>query len=418
LPNDKLSLSALDEAWRKPYQLSELTDGRHDLYEARLAHVRTSMKRMDMPVFLVSDPNTIFYLTGARNMQLFGLRSPSRFLLCFCEGPVVLFEYVGCEHLARHLPTIDVIRPAVGLNRISSGDRVEENCHRFASSIRQLVADHDPDIDKLGIDRIPFQAVDAFRAAGFTLADVDDVMVPSRAIKLPVEIPYMREAMMRVESAVAHMEAQIEPGMTESEAWAGFHYAFMAKEGQYVSTRLFQSGSNTFPYFQEADRRQLAEGELLCLDTDALGYEGYAVDFSRTFLCGGGRVTGEQRDLYVKARDQLEHNAALLGAGVEYREVAEKAWVIPQEHLDSRYYCIGHGLGMAGEFPNIPHRPASGDYPLEGNIEPGMVICIESYVGSERSEQGVKLEDQFLILDDRVERMSVYPFSAELSCTA
>ncbi len=43
-----------------------------------------------------------------------------------------------------------------------------------------------------------------------------------------------------------------------------------------------------------------------------------------------------------------------------------------------------------------------------------MVICLESYVGSEAFGQGVKLEDQFLILDSHTERMSHYPFEARL----
>ena len=53
-------------------------------------------------------------------------------------------------------------------------------------------------------------------------------------------------------------------------------------------------------------------------------------------------------------------------------------------------------------------------YPLTGRLEAGMVICIESYVGSATSGQGVKLEDQFLIHEDRVERLSTYPFDARL----
>ena len=70
---------------------------------------------------------------------------------------------------------------------------------------------------------------------------------------------------------------------------------------------------------------------------------------------------------------------------------------------------------MAGEFPNIPHLDGPGRaYPLDGHLEPGMVICIESYVGWDRSREGVKLEDQFLILEDGVERMSTYPFDERL----
>ena len=88
---------------------------------------------------------------------------------------------------------------------------------------------------------------------------------------------------------------------------------------------------------------------------------------------------------------------------------------VPDEHQASRYYCIGHGLGMSGEWPNIPHDEPGVDYPLDGRVEPGMIICLESYVGSEESGEGVKLEDQFPILDDRVENMSTYPFDERLS---
>lgn len=86
--------------------------------------------------------------------------------------------------------------------------------------------------------------------------------------------------------AVEALESHAEPGMTEAEAWAHFHFELMAKDGQHTVTRLFQSGPNTFPYFQEAGQRRLQAGELLALDTDANGYQNYCVDFSRTFLCG------------------------------------------------------------------------------------------------------------------------------------
>jgi Xaa-Pro aminopeptidase len=393
----------------------DLDAGRHDLYRARLAHARRSMRAVDMPALLITDPNNIFYLTGARNMQLFGLRSPSRFLLAFQQGPVVLFEFTGCEHLAIDLPTIDCILPAMGLNKLSSGDNADSNARALAKQIRQLVDDHDASIDRLGVDRFPFQTIDALRAAGFALCDADDALIPARAIKLAEELPYLREAMRRVEASARRLEDTVRPGMTESQAWAEFHYAFMAKEGQYISTRLFQSGPNSFPYFQEADTRVLQAGDLLCLDTDALGYEGYAVDFSRTFLCADDRPDDAQRKLYQQAREQLETNAALLKAGVEYREIAEKAWPVPEQYQASRYYCVGHGLGMAGEFPNIPHHVSGQPYPLSGVLEPGMIICIESYIGSAESGQGVKLEDQFLITENSVERMSGYHFDERLS---
>ena len=349
------------------------------------------MRAADVPAILELDSNHIFYATGARNMQLFTLRTPARYLLILADGPVILYEYVGCEHLALGFPTIDDIRPSEGLDLIRSGGDVEAAARRFADEITGTIHAFDPAIDRVAIGRFPWQAVDALRAKGFSVTDANAVLNPARAIKLDCELPFLREAMRRVEAAVQRLEQNAEPDRTETEIWAHFHYALMAKEGQYVSTRLFQSGPNTYPYFQEAGPRLLQNGELLCLDTDAIGYENYAVDFSRTFLCGDVRASDDQRLLYARAREQLETNADLLKPGLEFEELAAKAWKVPEIHMKSRYYCIGHGLGMSGEFPNIPHHIPGKAHPLRGEIEPGMVICLESYVGWDRSVEGVKL---------------------------
>ena len=139
------------------------------------------------------------------------------------------------------------------------------------------------------------------------------------------------------------------------------------------------------------------------------------MDFSRSFLCGDEPATPQQQDLYLKASEQLEHNIGLIKPGASYREIAAAAWPVPPEHCDSRYYCVGHGLGMSGEFPNIPHPVAGVPYPLDGVVEAGMVLCIESYIGSARSAQGIKLEEQLLVTETGVERMSSeVPFDERL----
>ena len=325
----------------------------------------------------------------------------------------MLYDFRGSEHLAEGLPTIDYIRSAEGLSALTCGGDLDGVLTRFAADIGDQVSIIDPGLDRIAVDRFPYLAVDALRAEGLKVTNADDVLLPVRTLKQPIEIPYLKEAMRRIDAGVQALEQKADPGMTESEVWAHFHFELMAKEGQYATTRLFQSGPNTFPYFQECGGRLVEKGDLLCLDTDAVAYEGYCVDYSRTFLAGDGKATSDQRLLYGRAREQLEHNAALLTPNMEFQELAEKAWAIPDDHQKSRYYCIGHGLGMSGEWPNVPH---AGDqpYPLQGRLEPGMVICIESYIGWDRSAEGVKLEDQFLVHDTHIERMSTYPFDDRL----
>jgi Xaa-Pro dipeptidase len=392
----------------------DLKANRAALYRDRHARVRAFMLKHDVPAAVILDPNNICYATGANNMTIFTARTPARYLLLFAEAPAILYDFKGSAHLSAHLDTIGTIKTAEGLDRISSGGDARSAAKRFAMEIQNQVHAIDSTIDRIAIDRFPFFATDALRDLGFELLDADDFITDARTLKLPIELEYIREAMRRVDEATQRLEAKARPGQTESEIWAEFHYSLMAKQGQYVSTRLFQSGPNTYPYFQECGSRLVEAGDLLCLDTDAIGFENYAVDFSRTFLCGDGRASDVQRKLYGRAREQLEHNASLLRPGMAFEELAQRAWKIPEEHLASRYYCIGHGLGMSGEFPNIPHHVPGTEYPLKGVLEPGMIICIESYVGLESSAQGVKLEDQFLIGESSVECMSTYAFDSRL----
>ena len=51
----------------------------------------------------------------------------------------------------------------------------------------------------------------------------------------------------------------------------------------------------------------------------------------------------------------------------------------------------------------------------DGIIEPGMPLCVESFIGSEGGKEGVKLEEQVLITKTGVERMSDYPFELKIS---
>lgn len=393
---------------------AQLLARRSTLVSARLQRVRQFMRRAGLPAVLIVDPNNIFYATGARNMMIFCLRAPTRYLLLFAEGPSILFEYMGSEHLADGLPTVDEVRPATAVSWLGSAGHVDDAARRFAREIADTVRAVDPTIDCLGVDRFHIAALDALRTEGFTLRDADDAFVPARSVKLPIEMPYVRESMRSVELGVARLEAGLQPGRSEAEIWSHLWFELMARDGQYVSTRLCQSGSRTFPYFQECSHNVVAAGELLALDTDAVGYEGYCADLSRSFLCGDGAPTPGQRQLYQLAQEQLATNAELLVPGRTFRELAERAWQGPDEYRPWRYGLIGHGLGLAGEFPNIPHFEPGTSYPVDGTLEPGMVICLESYVGSPRHAQGVKLENQYLVHADRVECLSTYPMDVRL----
>jgi Xaa-Pro aminopeptidase len=380
-----------------------------DLISERHQRLVAVMAARGVPAILTANPINILYATGARNMTVFSLMGPFRFALILASGRVVLWEFAGCEHLVSDNPVVSDVRPAPGLSAIW-GEGFEREIAAFADELSGLLGAE----RRLAVEGFDVPVTEAMRQKGLRLEDATGVFSAARLIKQPLEIAVMREAVTRVEAAAASLEAAIAPGASEVEVWSEFHRHLIATEGEYVSTRLFQSGTRTFPYFQEAGARRMQSGDLVCFDTDALGYMHYAVDFSRTFLCGSGAATAHQKALYRLAYDQLHHNAGLLGPGVSFEAFARAAWPIPTAYRGHGYYCLCHGLGLCGEFPYVPHHFEDQPFRFAGEFEPGMVICVESYIGEDAHREGVKLEDQFLITDTGVERMTTYPFNTDL----
>jgi len=155
--------------------------------------------------------------------------------------------------------------------------------------------------------------------------------------------------------------------------------------------------------------RPIEAGDLVCFDTDLIGPYGYCADISRSWLCGDGKPNDEQRRLYSIAVDQIEHNKQVLKAGKSFRDVSEQSWQIPGEFQSNRYGSLIHGVGLADEWPSIKHFPDFDTKGYDGILEPGMTLCVESYIGAEDGVEGVKLEEQVLITEDGIEQLSTWP---------
>ena len=358
-----------------------------------------------VPALLTADPINIVYATGVRNMNVFSMMGAARYALVFAEGPVLLWEPAGCEHLAEGSTTVTEVRTATGLTPVS-GTRYESAIDEFSAEVAELMGDP---AGRLGVERFDHPVTDTLRSFGLDLMSATEIFTDARLIKTDREVELMRHSMDVVTGAVESMRAAIEPGRTEAEVWAELHRHLIAANGEYVSTRLAQTGHRTFPYFREAGTTEIRNGDLFCIDTDAIGPDGYAADFSRTFVCGDSSPTATQHDLWSMALDQLHHNAAVLEPGRSYESFARSAWTMPDRFAPYGYFCLAHGIGLSGEHPYVPAHDPNVPYPLAGHFEPGMVICVESYIGDPETRQGVKLEDQFLIGEDGVELMSEHP---------
>jgi len=404
---DLVELARLDRAPEQDIDLAAVRG-------YRLGRVRAEMARRGIGALVLSDPVNIRYATGTRNMQVFSARNaPSRYLL-LTAGRSILFEFTGCQHLADGFETIDEVRPARTASFVAAGPHIAEREREWAAGMNDLIVSLVGGGATVGMERMNAGAAIALRELGLRIVDAQEPVEIARSIKSAEELKCVVATLRATEIGGAKLPAAIRPGLTETELWSILHQSIIAQNGDYIETRLLSAGERTNPWFQEAGDRVIGDNELIALDTDVVGCHGYYSDFSRTFHTGPAAPSAARRELYQMAHEQVHYNIDILRPGMSFRDYAHEAWNIPGKYYANRYYLSAHGCGMTGEYPYLYHH---GDFPdagYDGVIEPGMTLCVESYIGEAGGHEGVKLEQQVLITETGTELLSRFPFEDAL----
>ncbi|MDR9393358.1 MAG: Xaa-Pro peptidase family protein [Roseovarius sp.] len=398
-------------------QLDRAPEGDIDMVAVRRyrqSRVRAEMAARGIAAVILSDPVNIRYATGTRNMQVFSTRNaPSRYLLMTADR-AILFEFTGCQHLADGIETVDEVRPAKTASFVAAGPDIAARERVWAAEMADLIHDLVGKGATVGLERLNAGTAIALAGQGLRIVDAQEPVEMARAIKSDEEMKCVIASLRATEIGVGKLREAVRPGLTEAELWSVLHQSIIAQNGDYVETRLLNAGARTNPWFQETSDNLIGENELIALDTDVVGCHGYYADFSRTFHSGPGRPAERQRTLYKVAHEQVQYNMSILRPGMSFRDYADAAWDIPERYYANRYYLSAHGCGMTGEYPYLYHH---GDFPdagYDGEIRPGMTLCVESYIGEEGGKEGVKLEQQVLITDSGIELLSRFPFEDAL----
>ncbi len=382
----------------------------------RMGRVQAELRRRDYGAALLLDPMNIRYATGSRNMSVWTSHTPARYCFLPADGKAILFDFHNCEHLSAGLETIAEVRPARGFYFFGAGSRVEEKAKAWAEEIAELVTRHCSTNRRLAVDRLDPPGTAALLARGIRIFDGQEVCELARSIKSEEEIACMVQAIAVCEAGMARMREALKPGLSENELWATLHETNIRLGGEWIETRILSSGERTNPWFQECGDRLIRAGDLVSFDTDLIGPFGYCADISRTYFCGPGKPSEEQRRLYGLALEQIHYNIdKLMRPGLNFREASELAWRIPNAFVKNRYSCVAHGVGLCDEWPKITHIQDREKSAYDGELQPGMTICVESYMGEEGGREGVKLEQQVLITDKGARLLSTFPFEEALS---
>jgi Xaa-Pro aminopeptidase len=381
------------------------------LRRERLAKAQREMADRDIGALVLTDIMNIRYTTGISVMPLWTATNLAHYTLVPVEGDPIVWEYGLAQF--RVEPFWSGSRPArfwqARFADQFAGERSDEWAAEIADVLRQWgVADA-----RIGIDCLDYFGFTALQKQGLTLTDADEAIEAARMIKTPDEIELMKQSCAVAEAALYDLEQAIRPGITENELLAVFWHRMLALGGEHCFTRLLASGYKTNPWFYESGSKMVRPGDLVGIDTDMIGPEGYACDISRTFLCGDV-ATPVQKEAYQLAHDYIQAAAELLKPGVTYDEFLAALPKVPEPYREQQYMTVVHGIGTDDEPPFLPFPGTQHLLTPNGVFRENMVVSVEFYAGKVGEQDGVKLEDEVWITGDGPVVISMYPFEQKL----
>jgi Xaa-Pro aminopeptidase len=377
----------------------------------RLAKMQREMAARDLAAVLLVNPVNVRYATGVAVMDFWTSINLARYALVPVHGDPQLFEYSKSLFVAQAV--WPGARPAKAWQFRFSQHEADKRSAAWAAELKDLLQGWGLAGGKVGFDQLDWYGVRALEAAGLTLADADEVVVACKLIKTPDEIELLRQSCHVGEESLRAMEQAIRPGVSENELLGVFTHKMLALGGEHCSTRLLVAGQKTNPWFNESGENQVRPGDVVGIDTDMGGIEGYLCDISRTFLCGD-RADAEQREAYRVAYDFIQATIDLCRPGISYEELIRKAPAVPEAYHAQSYSCMIHGSGYDDEPPFLPYAWVKGAVVPRGEIRPNMSLSIEFYAGKVGGRSGVKLEEQILVTERGPELLAHYPWDERL----
>lgn len=366
------------------------------------------MRNHGMDACLFFKPSNVRYSTGTSIMATYCLGNHVRCALVPAEGAPILFEHPGSTHISGR-----IVEDVRAMRQWEYADDAAGIAEIWADEIADALRAWGLEGTRLGIDRLPPGPLAALQRRGSSIVDTERLTLDARAVKTPEELILLRLNGRLACAMLDRFEAAIEPGVREIDLLAEITAELLRGGGEYLITRACVSGPNTNPWNLEAGPRRMEAGDLVFVDTDAVGIEGYFADVSRTFLVGDTRASPIQRDAYAAAHDWLVETSALVRPGITMREFSELAPRLPERYRAQRYECLAHSAGLDDEGPSIAW-PEDAHPNGDRTIEPGMVLCLEVYCGDVGGRDGVKLEDQIEITDTGGLNQTPFPFAEAL----
>jgi Xaa-Pro aminopeptidase len=387
----------------------ELTVDLVALRAGRLARLQAAMRAHDLSVCLLFNEPNVRYATGASAMPIYSMSTFVRCALVPAEGRPILFEHANSMHRSRQV--VEDVRP---MHAWEFYDDQSAEAAVWASEVVDGMRELGVGAEMLAVDRLGTPGFLALHDRGVTLVDSGPATQEAREVKTPEEIRLLEINGAMVVGMLEAFENALVPGVRERELLAVLSDTMLRSGGEYLATSTVCSGPNTNPWRSEATDRVVQAGDVVFVDTDTVGIEGYFFCVSRSFLAGDATATTAQRDTFKASMEWLEGMKGIVRPGLTCAEIARLAPKLPEKYLPQRYECMVHSVGLEEESPSVCYpmdRQSNGDR----LIQEDMAMVIELYAGAQGGDHGMKLGDEVLVTADGVRVLAPYPFSSRFA---
>jgi Xaa-Pro aminopeptidase len=372
-----------------------------EIHQVRVERVAAALQAHDLDGLLLLKHDAVRYVTGF-----------------YAKGyrPFIDFDYAALVRRDRDTVlgyTVGGEEPRIALrSRVADSFRLP-SFKQWGAGLARMLSRSRVTASHLGFDILPHFIDRDLRAAypSLELVDASGLWAELTAIKHPLEIPMIEQALRIAEAGVAAAMEAIRPGVTEIEVSAAAEQTMRALGSEMNPfIPVVASGANAAIWERVATHRRLAAGEMVVLDFGSV-YNGYTGDFARTTIVD--EPTTAQRALYRAAYDSLTVAIAAVRPGVLCSEIDTIGREVIAGAGFAAYtqpWAIGHqlGFGLHGE----PVLGPGVDVPLQA----GMVVNIEPslYTFDDLSIGGVELEDTILVTDTGSRRLTDFPYEPRL----
>lgn len=347
----------------------------------RIDRVLKAMEEQGLDQMLVSDPASIFYMTGIR------VEPGERFygMLLKRDGNHVLF-----------VNNLFTIPEDVGFQEVwySDTDPVMDYVKNYVDA--SIVLGVDKDLKA----RFLLPLMEGKETCRFVNASL--AVDLTRGIKDEEEQRKMRAASLVNDQAMERLYGLVEEGSTEKEIadqLLGIYQELGAEDFSFPPIVSF--GANAADPHHMPDDTVLKRGDVVLFDVGCIK-DGYCSDMTRTFCY---QEAGEKnREIYELVRRANEAAIAKIKPGVPLCELDKAARDIIAEagYGENFNHRLGHFIGLS------EHEFGDVSLANERVAEPGMIFSIEPGIYL-AGETGVRIEDLVLVTEDGVEVLNHYP---------